>query len=97
MFSLETYKRELVKVNGNWYIVDTIKAPDTRKWETGISKVDMDQMAIEIDADEELTDEDIEEFAEDYTTGWAVEQHPNKRVAMRRHAQICLTAELNED
>ena len=101
MFALETLARDYVKVNGNYYIVDTIKAMDTRKWETGLAKVDMEELLKDWYADGETdcppTDDDIFEWCEDYADGWAVEQHPNIKVARKRHKEICKTAELKGD
>ena len=101
-FNLETYARDLVEINGQWYIVDTVKAWDTHKWETGLTKIDTEAMYIFLagEADEgdnyKLTSEDIEDYAESFTTDWYVEQHANYRTAVKRHKEICKTAILYE-
>ena len=96
-FILDSYARDLVEINGRWYIVNTIKPCDTRRWETGLTEINLEAMQNYIaDEDEELTPEIIEELAEDFTGDWAVEQHVNKAQAIKRHKEICLTAELKE-
>ena len=99
MFAKEVYARDYVKVNNDFYIVSTLKAWDTNAWETGLSRVDLQELIkdwLEDSEDGTLpTDEEIWELAEDYATGWCVEDHPNKKVAKKRHAEICKTAELH--
>ena len=99
---IETYARNIVKVNNKWYIVDTIKPGDTNRWETGLAEVDLEalrkfvdeDLGFDLKDDEELDDETIYAYADDFTDGWSVESHSNKKIAIKRHAEICKTARL---
>ena len=99
-FDFEKLAHDLVEVNGNWYIVDTCKPWDTNRWETGLSKVDTEKLLADYfwdtDEDEEISEEEkieaIKETAEEYAGWWDIEEHDNKRIAKKRHAEICKTA-----
>ena len=101
-FDSEVLARDCVEVNGEWYIVSTLKPWDTKKWETGLRHIDtkafFEDWFAEADDDTPPTAEEIMMYAEDYDPYgyWSVEQHPNKKVARKRHAEICKTALLQD-
>ena len=43
MWFVEQLAIDIVKVNNEWFIVDTCKTPDAG-WETGIAAVDLERM-----------------------------------------------------
>lgn len=99
MFEIERMARDIVFVNGEYYIVDTCKPWDTKKWETGLRKVDHKKMFEDWlnEGETPPTPAEIMEYADDYDPygWWDIEVHPNKRTARKRHKEICQTAVLN--
>lgn len=98
MFEIEKLARDLVNINGEYFLVDTCKAPDIHKWETGIAKINAEEILQNEEPCE--TEEErmqiLRECADDYVWFWQVETHPNKEVARERHAEICKTGKLKE-
>ena len=101
-FEVERLARDVVEVDGEWYIVDTCKTPDAG-WETGIASIDLESMAEELDIDEEegesLYPELIRKYAEDFIDewGWEVQNYRTKRQAEAGHKRVCKNGKLDED
>ena len=105
MWFVEHLARDIVKVNNEWFIVDTCKTPDAG-WETGIAAVDLERMKAQWDEDvaefgeeldEEWGDEYIREHAELYTEWWDVQNYRTKRQAEAGHKRVCRNGRLDED
>lgn len=99
MFEIERYKRDCVKINNHWFIVDTIKAPDTNKWETGISEVNLKKMYKALNYNsitDMLADPNfiVADYADDFADYWSIQPWKNKKEAIAGHAKICKTGEI---
>lgn len=91
MFFVEKMARETVKINGEWYVVDTSKTPDTRKWETARAKVDLNEFSkILWEGENDYTDNDIIEWCEELPLWFTVvEVYKNKKQAEKGHEKWC--------
>ena len=93
-----TRMRDVVCVNGNWFVVDTVKTPDAG-WETGIAKIDVEALreAIIEDEDDELMDEDIRTYYDEFTGWWDVQNYRTKREAAAGPKRVYKNGRLDED
>lgn len=105
LFRTEVYSRDIVYYGGEYYVVDTVKTLDAG-WETGVSRIDK-EAAFEYWLDEYWLDEAdmspmdeldaIEEVGEQFTTGWAVINYPNKKAAIRGHKKAMANPTISEN
>ena len=94
MFMIEKFGHDIIfSVTGKVYIVDTCKCPDTRKWETGITEINLDAIhkAFDLEEGEELTKDEILDAAEEweFQEGIEITEHKNKAQAEKFHKKMC--------
>lgn len=99
MILVERYAHDIAEINGIYFVVDTCKAPDTMKWETGIAELNLsryiDSLIKEgtIETASEITDDDIFYYLNEINL-WDLDfekiiQHKNKMQAIKYHDDFC--------
>jgi hypothetical protein len=104
LFRTEVYSRDIVYYEGEYYVVDTVKTLDAG-WETGVSRIDKEAAfkywldeAYDLEAMSPTDELDaIEEVGEQFTTGWAVINYPNKKAAIRGHKKAMASPTISEN
>lgn len=99
MFFVDTLDHTFIKVNGRYFIVDTCYTVDCG-WETGIAEVYADRIKEEIFDGEPITDEDVENYAEeswDFMGEWKVQNYSTRKQAEKGHKRVCKNGRLDEE
>lgn len=94
-FELERIGHELVEIDGELKIVDTVKTPDTG-WETAILTVDKEEIIGQYEEDtgdtvswDELEEGEIQYYAE-YCGCWIVaKNYRTRKQAEKGHEKFC--------
>ena len=98
MIFTERYAHNIVEINSIYFVVDTCKAPDTMKWETGIAKLNLsryiDSLIKEgtIKTASEITDDDIFYYLDEvnlWDLDFEIIQHKSKIQAIKYHDSFC--------